>query len=158
MATRKTATKTKKQVSIDLDLNLTKSQTKKVKSTIKKTPVGLLVCTLVMLFLSVFAGGVIGHFLTKNDCFELIGEEEVSLRVGEVYVDQGAKVIAFNKDVSNKLNISTNLKLTEAGYSADEVGTYYIVYTVNHFKYNSIFKIKKVRLVHFVEPSEDVEE
>ena len=51
--------------------------------------------------------------------------------------------------------MSTNLKKDIQGnYYAEEEGTYYITYTVDSLKYGSIFKIQKIRLITFVEPTE----
>ena len=112
---------------------------------------------MVILFLAIGAvGGWFGiKFATRNDCFEIIGEEKIELSIGETYLDQGVKVISFGKDCQDKVNVETNLKKT-ADY-ADQAGIYYITYTVDNIKYGSIFKIQKIRLISFSEASEGVE-
>ena len=76
----------------------------------------------------------------------------------DLYDDKGVKVIAFGKDDSDKVMIETDLKRNADGsFYAEEEGTYYIKYTVDNIKYGSIFKIQKIRLIHFVEPTEEKE-
>lgn len=156
MATKKTASKTSKKAEINIDFNKPKkSQTNKVKRNFKKVGKKSLLVALVMLVLGA-AGGWFGvKFLTRNDAFEIIGQEEVSVILGTNYEDLGVKVVSFGKDLSDKVQIETNLTQNPDGtFSAEDYGTYYIVYTVDSIKYNSIFKIKKIRLVSFVEESE----
>ena len=158
MATRKTANKVSKKAEINFNLNKpNKSQRRKAEKKIKKLSAGA-VAMAVMLLVGGAIGGWFGcKVLTKNDCFEIVGKDEITRVVGCAYEDQGIKAVAFGKDVSNKVQIETNLILNEDGtYTANEVGTYYIVYKVDTFKYNSIFKVQKIRLITFVEASEDL--
>ena len=54
--------------------------------------------------------------------------------------------------------VETNLKKNNNDeYYADEEGTYYIAYTVEDLKYGTIFKIQKIRLITFVEATEQDE-
>ena len=156
MATRKTASKSSGKVGFNLEVNKPSKRTsKKVKKQMKKaSPVAIIVAVLLLVVGAV--GGFFGiKFLTKNDCFELIGKEYVTLYVEENYVDEGAKVIAFNKDDSSKVVVDTNLKKREDGsLYADEIGTYYITYNVNNLKYGSIFKVQKVRIIDVVDAGE----
>ncbi len=154
MPARKTASKQSKKVELDFDID--EKAGKKVNKELKRTPIK----TLILLFLTLLIGLGVGawptYFLTRNDCFELIGEEEITLTLNDKYLDSGVRVIAFNKDDSKKVKISTNLDVDENGnYYSNEVGTFYIAYTVDNFKYGTIFKIQKIRLITFVEPSED---
>ena len=118
-----------------------------------------------MLIIVGIAGGYLTtKILTKNDCFVLNGQDEQTLFISEetgsqTYKDEGVKVIAFGIDDSDKVEIETNMKMNEDGeYYAEEVGTYYMIYTVKNIKYGSIFKIQRIRLITFVEESEGVEE
>ena len=114
----------------------------------------MMLTLLLVLVISAVLGLGVSFILTKNDCFNIIGNDELTLTLGESYFDEGVKVVAFNKECTN-ITIETNLtKNSDGSYSANELGTYYIKYIANHFKYNSIFKIQKVRLITFVEPSE----
>ena len=42
-------------------------------------------------------------------------------------------------------------------FTATEEGTYYITYTVDNFKYGKLLKVQKVRLISFVEQTEQEE-
>lgn len=160
MATRKTASKSSSRASLDLDIDSKQSKktNKKINKTIKKASAGAIILAVVLLVVGAVGGYFGVKFLTRNDCFEIVGKDELTLTLGENYADQSVKAISFGKDVSEKVEIETNLKQNEDGsYYADEVGTYYIVYKVNDIKYNSIFKVQKIRLLTFVEATEQEE-
>lgn len=154
MATRKTTSKISKNV--DFKFNIDKKSSKKANKKLKNTPIKTLFVALVVLLIGTILGGIPAYFLTRNDCFEIIGADELSLTLGERYVDEGVKVIAFGKNDAEKVKIETDMNINKDGsLTADNVGTYYIVYTVNNLKYGTIFKVQKIRLVTFVEPSEE---
>ena len=157
MATRKTASKTTKKASLNIDIDKpSKSKTRKAVRKLKKlSPTALVVSVLLLI------GGAVGgwfgtQFLTKNDCFNLIGKDEITMVVGQSYNDQGAKVVSFGQDLSDKVKVETNLtKNTDGTYTSNDVGTFYMVYTVDSIKYNTIFKVQKIRLITFVEETEE---
>lgn len=159
MATRKTAKKSSSKASFNVEIDKPSKRTsKKINKTIKKiNPLTIFIAVVLL------AVGAVGGFfgikvLTKNDCFEIVGSDVVTLTLNESYVDEGVKVIAFNKDNRDKVVVETNLKQKEDGsYYADEVGTYYITYNVTNLKYGSVFKIQKVRLIDVVEQAESEE-
>ena len=95
--------------------------------------------------------------MTRNDCFTINGREEITCTLSEHYIDQGAKVIAFGIDDSDKIIVETDLQQDDNGYYAESEGTYYIKYTVDNLKYGRIFKVQKIRLVTFVEDTESSE-
>lgn len=159
MAIKKTTSKVSKKVQVDLNVDKPSKRTsRKVKTKLKKFSVGVLFLA-VLLMVAGVVGGYFGvQYMCKNDCFVIIGEDEINLTLDEAYIDEGVKVIAFGKDDSGKVNVETKLKQNaNGGYYAEEEGTYYIKYTVDNIKYGSIFKIQKIRLIHFVEPTEDSE-
>ena len=161
MATRKTASKTSKKATVSFDWGNnkpSKRETKKINKNLKKLGDGTLITALILLVVGTVGGFFGFKVLTKNDCFVLNGKDEITLQIGEKYTDDGVKVVAFGKDETEKVQIETNLTKNEDGtYSAEEEGTYYITYTVDSFKYGTIFKIKKIRLITFVEPTEQEE-
>ncbi len=160
MATRKTANKTSSKAKLDLsfDEKKIKKSSKKVDKHIKKVSASAI---LIAIFLLI--GGALGGYfaiqpLIKDDCFELIGKDEITLMIGETYKDEGVKVVAFGQDDKDKVKVNSNMEKDEKGnYTSKEEGTFYLEYTVDDIKYGSIFKIKKIRLVTFVEPSEQEE-
>lgn len=124
---------------------------------------------LIILMITII-GGAIGagacYFVCRNDYFEIIGADHIervlkpedkTLTDKNVYVDEGVKVVSFGRDVSNKVYIETDLVKNEDGsYTATEPGTHYIVYKVDDIKYGKIFTIQRIRLIDFVESSEDI--
>lgn len=162
MANKKTVGKTSKKVTINFDWNQDKKSNnksnKKVEKQIKKLGVGILLLAAVFLVFGAVGGFFAVKFVSKNDCFILNGKDEITLQIGEKYTDEGAKVIAFGKNDENKLKVETKLKEESDGvYYAEEEGTYYIIYTVDNFKYGTLFKIQKIRLITFVEATEQEE-
>ncbi len=123
---------------------------------------------LLIILLVTIIGGAIGvgacWFVTRNDCFTIIGNDEITLTLraeGEEissrnsYIDEGVKVVSFGRDVADKVHIETDLKQNPDGsYTADEIGTYYIIYKVDDIKYGKIFTVQRIRLITFVEASE----
>ncbi len=160
MAVRKNTSKVSKKVQADINVEKpSKRTTRKVKTKLKKLSAGVI---FLAIFLSV-AGAVGGYFgvkyISRNDCFEIIGQDESTFEIGsDPYEDEGVKVVAFGVDETDKVKIETNLKRNADGkYYAETEGTYYIKYTVDNIKYGSIFKVQKIRLLHFVEPTESEE-
>ena len=152
---RKTANKISKKVELDFDID--KKSSKKAKTKIKKMNTVTLFLAIVFLLIGAVGGYFGFNIFIKDDCFELIGKDEISLIVGKKYKDDGCKVIAFGKDESDKVKVETNLTINPDGsYTSNEEGTFYITYTVDNFKYGKLFKIQKIRLITFVlEPEED---
>lgn len=160
MATRRTASKTSARagVNINIDTRSTNKAVKQINRDIKNVGSKVLVWVLVQILLGAMIGVGVCWYFTRNDTFEIIGEEEITLTLGENYTDQGVKVISFGRNVEDKVIVKTNLKPTNSGvYTSNEVGTFYILYKVDCIKYGSIFKVQKIRLITFVEPSEEEE-
>lgn len=162
MATKKSVSKTSKKATIDFNFEInnksSKRNSKKAKRQLKKLGMGAMLGAALLLILGAVGGYFGVKVLTKKDCFVLNGNDEITLQLGENYVDEGAKIVAFGKDVSDDVTIETNLKANDKGeYFAEEEGTYYIIYKSNNFKYGTIFKVQKIRLITFVEATEQEE-
>jgi hypothetical protein len=103
---------------------------------------GTLLLPAFFLLIGLLIGVTLCQFLTQKDTFCLVGEKEYTITCGEeyLYVEEGVEVIAFGKDLSDRLVISTNLTYTEDGYRLDTStpGQYYIAYTVDSFYYQDI--------------------
>ncbi|MFQ6723798.1 MAG: hypothetical protein ACLRFE_00500 [Clostridia bacterium] len=139
----------------------TKNTTRKI----KKLGIKAILIILLVTIIGASIGAGVCFILARNDCFTIIGNDEITLTLkGEddvlarenCYYDEGVKVISFGRDISKDVKIETDLKKTEdGGYYADEVGTYYIIYTVDDIKYGKIFTIQRIRLITFVEATPD---
>ena len=156
---RKSTSKVSKKVELDLNINKpSKRTTRKVKTKLKKLSFGVVMLAIFLLTVGVMGGYFGVQYLSRNDCFNIVGAEEITLEIGESYLDEGVRVVAFGVDKTDKVEIETNLKKDNNGkFYAQTEGTYYIKYTVNNIKYGSIFKVQKIRLIHFVEPTESEE-
>lgn len=115
---------------------LEKRATREVKKQAKKNP---LVVILLVVFLAVGAlGGFFGvQLLTKNDIFELVGEQEITINIGSEYHEEGVKIISFGKDISAKVKTETNL-------DSDVAGKYYIKYTVDDFRFKDVVRYRYI--------------
>ena len=109
----------------------------KVEKSAKKRPLTFLLMVALLL-----GCGVGGYFtasaICKNDCFEIIGEKEVVLTVGETFVDEGARAISFGRDISDKIVVAENTVDTE------KAGQYYIKYTVDDFRFKGVERYRIV--------------
>ena len=159
MGKRKSTSKITKKVELDLNIDKpSKRTTRKVKTRLKKLSFGVVMLAIFLLAVGVVGGYFGVQYLSRNDCFNIVGAEEITLEIGETYLDEGVRVVAFGIDETDKVEIETNLKKDNNGkFYAQTEGTYYIKYTVNNIKYGSIFKVQKIRLIHFVEPTESEE-
>mgnify|MGYP006079773323 CR=1 FL=1 len=94
---------------------------------------------LVVLFL--IAGAVAGYFtvkhFTQNDIFEIVGQQTITLSLGETYEDEGAVAISFGRDVSDKIKVENNINSLEAG-------RYYIKYTIDDIRYSGVVKYRYI--------------
>lgn len=157
MAVKKTAQKSSRRASLNIPESGSKS-TKKGKKAVErkiKKSSPLTICLAVVFLIIGLGGGYLAYWLTsKNDCFTLVGRDEITLTLEEEYEDEGVKIIEFGKDISKNAVYATNLKERDGKFYSDEVGTFYIKYTVDSFKYGKIAKIEKVRLITYVEASE----
>lgn len=113
---------------------------KKRKSTKKKF--NIFVYVIIAFFI---IGGVGGFFtfnyFTKDDKFEIIGEKEITLCVGEEYVEQGAVVISFGKDKS------TEIEIDKSNLNINEVGNYYIKYTASDIRFKGKVRYRYIEVV-----------
>ncbi len=159
MATRKSASKTSSRAKSNISasgVKVDKKSQRQVENTLKNASLKVFVFGLIFLIVGLLLGAGAWWIVCRNDCFAIIGNDEIELTLDETYEDFGVKVVAFGKRLDkDDIIIETNLKKdTDGKYYADEVGTYYIKYSTENFKYGKLFKVEKVRLVTFVEPSE----
>ena len=88
---------------------------------------------LLCLFLIIITMLIISPFIFIN--IKLIGNKNVELDYGEKYSESGYKAYMFNKEISDDIKTTNNIK--------DKIGEYEVVYTYNFFIYN----IKRIRNV-----------
>ena len=124
--------------------NKIKKQANKI---VKKISIGGVVAILLCLVVGAIGGVVALKVVTKNDTFELNGTKEFKYDVGDeiTYTEEGYKVVSFGRDLTDKVEIKTNLKQNDQGVyyieNAEE-GEYFIIYTVNSKKYGKVQKFR----------------
>lgn len=89
------------------------------------------------LVIGAFGGWFATKYITRNDTFEIVGEQTITLNLGENYVDEGAVAVAFGKDISNKIVVETNIDNSVAG-------KYYIKYTVKNLRFGGVVKYRYI--------------
>ncbi len=102
----------------------------------KKKRIGLFVI-IVLIALGAVAGFFTANYITRNDVFEVIGAQTITLSLGETYQDEGARAISFGRDVSSKIVSEPNIDYTTEG-------TYYIKYTVDDIRYRGIERYRVI--------------
>lgn len=119
---------------------------REVKKEIKKISVDAWVCILLFLAVGIFAGGFTYSQLSKNDVFEVIGEKNIVLNVGDnyTYVEEGVKIVSLGKDISDKVKITTNIPEDGKIDTSSSANEYYVIYKVDDIKFGHI---QKVRLI-----------
>ena len=156
MATRKNASK--KTSRAKFNFNIDEDDIKKSKKSGSKLTKSLGILAVVFLIIGVGLGIGTGFYLCRNDCFEIIGSDELTLTIGENYYDEGCKVVSFGRDISDEVEIETDLIINPDGsLTGNDTKTYYILYKSNDIKYGKVFTVTKIRLITFVEEPEQDE-
>ena len=128
--------------------NVKKKTKRKVKKGIKKLNGWTVFFCIIALLAGVAAGVGAYKLVCINDKFVVNGSKEYHIELGSgnfEYIDAGATVIEFGKDISDDVIVKTNMTdLGNGRYGADAniSGTYYIEYTVDSPKYGEVRRIR----------------
>lgn len=114
---------------------------KTAEKAVKKSHPATLVLALLFLIAGAAAGIIVSRELTKNDKFELLGEKQLTLAIGESYEEPGVKIISFGKDISDKAVCGGDFE--SMGQTPAE-GIYQIVYTVEDFRWGDYQLVRTV--------------
>ncbi len=110
--------------------------------------VGQFFACVILLLVGVISGIGCMKLVTEGDRFELLGEKEIHVGIGEefFYTDEGVKLVSLGRDLSDSVKVETNLKKTDKGYTVDSSrgGVYYIKYTVDDIKYGETVRVRAV--------------
>ena len=106
---------------------------REAKKKAKKAHFGYIIIAVLFLAVGLVSGYFGAQIVAKNDGFEINGEKVTTLKVGDElsYTDEGIKYISFGKDLSDSVEISTNMTKGENGVftaETDEEGEFYIIY------------------------------
>lgn len=107
---------------------MAKKSKNKLQKELKKVNSATIIFVVIFAIIGVGAGFGATYFLTKNDVFELKGESEITLQVGDEYVEQGATAVAFGKDISSSIEIIGEVDTTTEG-------RYVVKYKVKSFRF-----------------------
>ena len=137
---------------------ISKRQQKKITKYIKKLPKSTKIISLIVFIIMLVSSLSVTLLVQKNDKFEINGPKVVSLFKGESYVepkiDDAITCISFGRNVTSKAFINEEETTFNKDTSINEVGTYYIVYEVDDFKYSSIKRIRTI-VIYENEVNED---
>ena len=102
----------------------------------------MIIIMIAITFLVLFAVG--GFFacrtLTQNDKFEILGEKNITIQLGQEYQDEGAIAIFLGKDISNQIKVEDNIEI-------EKPGTYYIKYSIDNIFYKNVFRYRYITVV-----------
>ena len=121
---------------------------KKMKKALKKIHRGYLIVIAVSLLLGAVGGAFFAYYTTAKDEFTLNGDKETTVTVGETltYEDEGVKCISMGKDLSDKVEIKTNMTRSADGKTfvgdTSFAGEYYITYTVTKGRYAGLSRVR----------------
>ena len=136
---------------------------KAVTKTIKKHKTTALVAVLCFFVAFIIAFSV-GFVLTKNDGFTIVGNANITLSVGEDFIDNGAILTAYGKEYNDLIKVTI---YDEDGNELDEVNTllegkYFVVYSLDKIPENAglltkiaLKKYQKYNKVRTVSVGED---
>lgn len=107
---------------------------------------------LIAMVIVFIVGGVCGYFvtnyITRNDKFEILGEKNIVLVLGEEYGEEegtaGAVVISFGRDISDKV-------VAESNIDYEAVGDYYIRYSVDDIRFRGVYRYRYIEIVESLE-------
>ena len=121
---------------------------KKAKKAMKKLHAGYLIVIALSLIIGAAAGGFYAYTVTAKDEFTLCGQKENTVTVGDElsYTDEGIRCVSMGKDVSDKVEIKTNMTVSSDGKTytgnTDCAGEYYITYTVTEGRYAGLSRVR----------------
>lgn len=146
------ATKSSKK-KFDSDFEISRSSSRRVKSSMKKSSVSWFAVLLVLII--GFAGGFFANKLIyKNDTYAMNGNDTIyigSTETSQTYTELGVKCIAFGKDYSSDCTVTyyyradlTEDKVKVSAVDETTAGIYYAVYTTPASKYSSVTLIRNI--------------
>ena len=127
---------------------------KKMKKALKKLHRGYIMVIVISLLLGAVGGAAYAYTVTARDEFVLCGNKETEISVGTklTYEDEGIKCISMGKDVSDKVEIKTNMDRSEDGKTFTATtfaaGEYYISYTVTEGRYAGLSRVRVFKVTY----------
>lgn len=137
---------------INNSTNLSSSQSSAVTKQIKKLPLKSKICIVLLFIIGVLIGLGSCYLICRNDQFEIIGQKNITLSIGETYTDEGVKVIGFGKDMSSSVTIEVyknGAKISNNSTNLDtsEECIYQIMYKLNNFRFRDVQIIRTINVI-----------
>ena len=110
---------------------------KAVRSAVRRANKATLIAAVLFLAAGIGGGILTCRALGKNDAFELIGEKDIVLSVGDAYTELGCRAVSLGRDLSNKVTVEIRFRPADGEERAAErvdtsvPGEYIIVYRVS---------------------------
>ena len=124
------------------------SVSKTAEQAVKKSHPAAVILTIVFLIVGIAAGVLVSRQITKNDKFILNGEKIVQMEVGGAFVDEGATVISFGRDISSGVQVGGD------ELNVQQEGIYQLIYTVDDIRWGE-YQLVRVIIVGNPEGAED---
>lgn len=105
---------------------------------VKKTHKLTLFLAVLFLVIGLAAGVAAAWGLTRGDRFVLVGDKQITLALGQAYEEQGAEIVSFGRDISDKAVISGDT------VDVNKAGVYQVVYTVKDLRWGSYQLVRTV--------------
>lgn len=121
---------------------------KTAEQAVKRSHPATVILTIVFLIVGIAAGVLVSKQLTKNDEFILNGEKTVQMEVGGAFVDEGATVISFGRDISSGVQVGGD------ELNVQQEGIYQLIYTVDDIRWGE-YQLVRVIIVGNPEGAED---
>ncbi|MBQ9116681.1 MAG: hypothetical protein IJY04_06620 [Clostridia bacterium] len=121
---------------------------KKLKKALKKIHTGYTVVGAIFLIIGLALGAFFAQSRIAEDRFVLNGEKNHTLSIGDTlsYTDEGITCVSFGEDVSNSVDITTNMERSADGKSftgdTSVECEYYIQYKITSGRYEGLSRIR----------------
>lgn len=124
-----------------------KEAERELKKSIKRAHKGYIAVAAIFLIVGICAGAAFAYMQTASDKLVLNGEAKTVVFVGDplLYTDEGVTCISFGEDVSDSVEIVTNMtKNADGTYMGDTSvqGEYYIKYTVKGGRFDGLSRVR----------------
>ena len=127
---------------------MARTSRRQAEKALKKVHKGYIIVAICSLLVGAALGVFFARFQIKGDKLELNGERNVTVTSAEGfrYEDEGVTCISKGKDLSDKVEIKTNMIPSEDGryytVGSGAEGEYYITYTVTEGRYAGLSRVR----------------
>lgn len=132
---------------------------KKAQKRVKKLPAGVKIALVAVLLVAMAAGAGTAYWITRNDRFTLDTNASVLFTEGDTVQESELKckitAVAFGRDISDTLTLTTTLPDAENGILHLTEGIYYTTYTVKTPLGRTIKRIQTITVMSVSEAGGD---